>query len=82
MSIEQVIDICTGKMMVIGDSRIESYPGGLEGVPDDGRFEDRQLTVEELIPRLEEIFVTSTAFANAIKRDYDLLLSHTDRILR
>jgi len=75
MDQQTAIDICTGKMMLIGDSRIESYPGGLEGVPDDGRFEDRQLTVEEMVPRLEEIFVTSTAFANAIKRDYDLLLS-------
>lgn len=75
MDKDTVIKICTGKMMVIGDSRIESYPGGLEGVDDDGRFGEVPPSIEEMVTRLEKIFVESTAKANAAKRDYDILLA-------
>lgn len=74
MDAKTVIDICTGKMMVIGDSRIDSYPGGLEGVEDDGRFEDSPISVEDMVARLEDIFLNNTARANAAQRDYDILL--------
>jgi hypothetical protein len=74
MDAKTVIDICTGKMMVIGDSRIDSYPGGLEGVEDDGRFEDSPISVEDMVARLEDIFLSNTARANAAQRDYDILL--------
>ena len=75
MNPQNVIDICTGKMMLIGDSRIESYPGGIEGVDEDGRFGDKPTQTDEMIERLEHVYLTNMAHANANRRDYDLLLT-------
>jgi len=74
MDEETALEMCTGKMMLIGDSRIESYPGGIEGVKDDGRFGDDLVPVTKMVVRLERMFISSTALATSIRRDLEYLL--------
>lgn len=57
LDLQEAIDVCTGKLMIIGDSRIEN---SFELVEDDGRFDFQHWSVEEVIQRREKKFIENS----------------------
>lgn len=75
MSLETAVELATGKKMFIGDSRIDSLPGGIEIVDDDGRYnkEYENYSVEEMIDRLEKNYISDSNYRSGLVRILNML---------
>lgn len=75
MTLQTAIDLATGKKMLIGDSRLDTLPGAIEIVDDDGRFKDEYETysLEEMVERIERYYVKDANYRSGLVRILNLL---------
>lgn len=75
MKLDLAVKLVTGKMMLIGDSRIDSYPGGIELVDDDGRYNEdyENYSVETMIERIESYYIKDANYRAVLVRVLNML---------